>query len=186
MSLDLYLKTTHTVRHRGTGVYARRNGRQKELKTIEEVKAYFPDADLSDVREYDYEDNTVFKVNLTHNLTTMAEHVPIDGTSGTLTAYSLLWHPETNPLLRNEVLRVKNDDGSDVEQRVTRLSAELVRELMAIHYYISNHREELEVYNPENGWGDYSQLLAATKDLLIAVLDIPIEDYDEYYIYYRT
>ena len=84
MSLDLYLKSSKPVRHRGTGVFIRENGAKRELQTVEEVKAYFPDADLSDIHMYDYEDDTLFQLNLTHNLTEMASHVPIAGTEGHL------------------------------------------------------------------------------------------------------
>ena len=120
MSLDLYLRSRKSVRHRGTGVYVREDGVTRELRTMDEVKEHFPDADLSDVHVYDYEDDEVLHINLTHNLTEMASHVPIAGTDGAVTlprdfekdkpdfkpeplsAYNLLWHPETNPLLKNE------------------------------------------------------------------------------------
>ena len=116
MSLDLYIYSRRPVRHQGTGVFVRDNGQTRELKTIDEVRQHFPDAELSDIHVTDYEDNELFHMNLTHNLTEMASHVPIAGTDGhlslpqdyerdepsfspkPLTAYNLLWHPETNPL----------------------------------------------------------------------------------------
>ena len=204
MSLDLYLKSSRPVRHRGTGVFIREDGRTRELRTMEEVKAHFPDADLSDVKVVDYEDDELFHMNLTHNLTEMASHVPIAGTEGHLTlprdyergkedfkpeplsAYNLLWHPETNPLLKNETLHRKDDNGEEWDVEITRLDAELVRQLMAVQHYIANHREELSRYNPSNGWGTYEQLRDRCRDLLMAVLDIPVEDYGEYYIYCWT
>lgn len=204
MSLDLYLKSSKTVHHRGTGVFVRDNGCTRELKTLDEVKAYFPDADLSDVKVYDYEDDELFHMNLTHNLTEMASHVPIEGTDGVLslprswqkdkpdfkpeplTAYNLLWHPETNPLLKNEVVREKREDGNEWDSEVTRLDAEFVRQLMVIYQYIANNRKSLERFNPENGWGTYEQLRDRTKELLMAILDIPVEEYGEYYIYCWT
>lgn len=69
---------------------------------------------------------------------------------------------------------------------VTRIDAELVRQVMAVQHYTANHREELERYNPDNGWGTYDQLLRATQNLLIAMLDIPVSDYDDYFIYCWT
>ena len=85
MSLDLYLKSPKPVRHRSTGVFIRRDGATRELETIEEVKEHFPDADLSNIHVTEYVDDTALSINLTHNLVEMAEHVPINGTDGTLT-----------------------------------------------------------------------------------------------------
>lgn len=204
MSLDLYLESLSPVRHRGTGVFIREDGARRELKTIDEVRKRFPDADLSDVREYDYEDSTLFSLNMTHNLAKMASHVPIAGTDGHLTlprdfekeldafkpkplsAYNLLWHPETNPLLQNETLHRKDEDGDEWDTDITRLTPEFVRQLMAVHHYIANHREELEQYNPSNGYGSYDLLLCRTRDLLMVILDIPVERYGEHYIYCST
>ena len=204
MSLDLYLKSSRPVRHRGTGVFVREDGRTRELRTLKEVEEHFPDADLTDVHVTDYEDDELLHLNLTHNLTEMASHVPIAGTEGhltlprsyekdkpdfvpqPLTAYNLLWHPETNPLLKNETLHRKDDNGEEWDVEITRLDAELVRQLMAVQHYIANHREELSRFNPSNGWGTYEQLRDRCRDLLMAVLDIPVEDYGEYYIYCWT
>ncbi|MBR1500172.1 MAG: hypothetical protein IJ615_11215 [Bacteroidaceae bacterium] len=204
MSLDLYLKSQRPVRHRGTGVFVREDGQTRELKTLDEVKERFPDADLSEVNVYDYEDNDLFHLNLTHNLTEMASHVPIAGTDGhltlpqdyerdkpdfapqPLTAYNLLWHPETNPLLEQQVIHRKDDDGEEWDVEVTRLTPELVRQLMAVSYYIASHREELEQYNPENGWGTYDQLCDRTRDLMTVVCAIPFDEHHQYYIYCWT
>ena len=205
MSLDLYLKSNKPVRHRGTGVFIRKDGETRELETLDEVREHFPDADLSDIHVTDYVDDEVLHLNLTHNLTTMASHVPIAGTDGhltlprdyekdkpdwepkPLTAYNLLWHPETNPLLNNEILHRKDDDGEEWDVEITRLSPEFFRQLIAVYHYIDTHREELEQYNPDNGWGTYDQLLNATFKLLKAVLEISHEQsYPEYYIYCWT
>ncbi len=204
MSLDLSIKSARPVRHRGTGVYIRKNGATRELETLEEVKAYFPEADLSAIHVYEYEDNELFHMNLTHNLTEMASHVPIAGTDGVMTlprdferdkpdfkpkllsAYNLLWHPETNPLLANDTIHRVDDDGYEWDMEVTRIDAELVRQVMAVQHYIANNREELERYNPDNGWGNYDHLMKATTNLLIALLDIPASEYKEYYIYTST
>lgn len=200
MSLDLYIKSSRPLRHRGTGVFVRENGATRELKTLAEVKEHFPDADLNDIHVTDYEVDELFHCNMTHNLTEMASHIPIAGTEGIcalprfaddptdkpLSAYNLLWHPETNPLLKNESLHRKDEDGEEWDVEVTRIDAELVRQVMAVQHYTANHREELSAYNPDNGWGTYDQLLRATRDLLVCLLDIPVEDYGDYYIYCWT
>ena len=200
MSLDLYLRSRKPVRHRGTGVYVREDGVTRELRTMDEVKEHFPDADLSDVHVYDYEDDEVLHINMTHNLTEMASHVPIEGTDGVcalprfkddptdepLTAYNLLWHPETNPLLKNEILHRKDDNDEEWDVQVTRIDAELLRQVMVVYCYIATHGDELRKYNPSNGWGTYEQLRDASHKLLKALTDIPAEEYDEYYIYCWT
>lgn len=210
MSLDLYIYSHRPVRHQGTGVFVRDNGQTRELKTIDEVRQHFPDADLSDIHVIDYEDNELFHLNLTHNLTEMASHVPIAGTDGHLTlpqdyerdkpdftpkplsAYNLLWHPETNPLLEQTTIHRKDtaDGGEKVGevwvQPVTRITPELVRQVMAVSFYITHHRDELTPYNSDNGWGTYEQLRDRTRNLLLCLLEIPAEEYDQYCLYCWT
>ena len=204
MSLDLYIRSHHPVKHRGTGVFIRDNGQTRELKTVEEVKAHFPDADTSDIDIREWEDDELFHCNMTHNLTEMASHVPIEGTDGAMTlprdyerdkpdfkpeplsAYNLLWHPETNPLLKQVHLKGKNSDGEDYEEDVTAIDAELIRQACAVHLYIKAHREELSKYNPSNGWGSYDNLLKCSGDFVKVLLDIPAEEYDNYFLYCWT
>lgn len=201
MSLDFYLRSSRPVRHRGTGVFIRKDGCTRELETIEEVKAHFPDADLSEIHIQDYTDNVLMSFNLTHNLTTMAAHVPIEGTDGKfalprfdddpkdkpLSAYNLLWHPETNPLLKQSKVHVDADECQEEHDvDVTLLDAEFVRQLMSVQHYIATHEKELRKYDPSNGWGDYSQLNSAATSLLRCILDIPTDDLNQYYIYCWT
>ena len=204
MSLDLYIRSHQPVKHRGTGVFIRDNGQTRELKTIEEVKAHFPDADTSNIDIREWEDDELFHCNMTHNLAGMASLVPIEGTDGVLTlprdferdkpdfkpkplsAYNLLWHPETNPLLKNETIHRKDEDGEEWETEVTRIDAELIRQACAVHLYIKSHREELSKYNPSNGWGSYDNLLKCSGDFVKVLLDIPAEEYDEYFLYCWT
>ena len=204
MSLDLYIRSHHPVKHRGTGVFIRDNGQTRELKTIDEVKAHFPDADTSDINIREWEDDELFHCNMTHNLTEMASHVPIDGTDGVMTlprdfecgkpdwkpeplsAYNLLWHPETNQLLHNETIHRKDDDGEEWDIEVTRIDDELIRQACAVHLYIKSHREKLSKFNPSNGWGSYDNLLKCSGDFVKVLLDIPAEEYDQYYLHCST
>ena len=90
MSLDLHIKSKTPILKHGTGVYVRENGRNRELESLAEVRKYFPDADLSHIKEFDYETDDVWHENITHNMTEMADHVPI----GKLTLYDYLWRPK--------------------------------------------------------------------------------------------
>lgn len=201
MSLDLYIHSSRTVRHRGTGVFVRDNGMTRELQTVEEVRAHFPDAtNIDDIHIQEYEDDRYFHCNMTHNLTEMASHVPIGGTEGTLslpqswrkpeeqeqhplTAYELLWHPELNPLLEQVVTHIKDpDDGYEWDREETRLTPEYVRQTMAAYQYIAAHRDELSQYNPDNGWGSYDGLLRNVQALVQCLVGIPYEDYEIYTI----
>jgi len=158
MSLDLYLLSNKPIKKRGTGVYIRENGRTRELETIEEVRQHFPDSDLSHISEYVYETEDAWHGNVTHNLNTMASHVPVHEK----TLYELLWRPD--------------------EIGYEQLNAEYATELYLGFTYLKTHRTELEQYNPENGWGDYDLLLNFCTSLVqtITTLDYESEPYKLY------
>lgn len=125
---------------------------------MEEVRKHFPDSDLSNISEYEYADEDYWHGNITHNMTGMAGHVPVAGSG--LTLYDFLWHPEEHGFLmagspgyRDGVLRG--------------------------YLYLREHRKSLILYNPENGWGDYSLLLGFTEDFLMHLIkagdDYPVK-----------
>ena len=87
MSLDLHIKSKTPILKHGTGVYVREKGGTRELESLAEVRKYFPDADISHIKEFDYETDDMWHGNITHNMTEMADHVPI----GELTLYDYLW-----------------------------------------------------------------------------------------------
>lgn len=162
MSLDLYIYSKTPVKHKGTGVFVRVNGETKEL-TLEEIRKRFPDVNIAEYPEFETEDSTLWSRNITHNLTTMAQHVK----AGKYTLYQLLWHPEeTNLVIKDEDKfcgYLTND------YRIT---------LMLASVNIKKYRKSLQKYNPENGWGTYEQLVKFTDDLLEAINDLePIGDY---------
>ena len=72
------------------------------------------------------------------------------------------------------------------KEDVTAIDAELVRQACAVYLYIKAHREELSKFNPSNGWGSYDNLLKCSGDFLLALLDIPAEEYDNYFLYCWT
>lgn len=135
MSLDLYIKSKTPVHKRGTGVYIRENGKNRKLKTVAEVKEFFPEADLSDIKMYEYETEDLWHENITHNMGKMADHVPI----GERTLYDYLWEPD--------------------EIGFTCVTAEYVQCVFTGLLYLKAHKEELLQYlppiHPETGkrWG---------------------------------
>lgn len=157
MSLDLYIISPEPVVKHGTGVFVRENGRNVELKTMEEVRAHFPNSDLSHIHEYEYSDEDYWHGNITHNMCGMAREVPIAGTE--LTLYDLLWQPDEHCIKR----------AGDTGYRGGVLLGFL---------YLREHLKDLIKYNPENGWGNYDLLLAFTLDflqhLIMAGDDYPI------------
>lgn len=85
--------------------------------------------------------------SITNNLTTMASHVPCDVNDGAVdppTLYDMLW-------CRN---------GHVAGALISRLSSGVL--------YMQDHKDELEVYNPTNGWGDYHTLLKFAQDFMWA------------------
>ena len=81
MSLDVSLYIDTPIPVKGTGVFIRDNGRQRELSPAE-VAARWPGAEVA---EQEYETNEVFQWNITHNLNRMAEEAGL---------YVCLWKPE--------------------------------------------------------------------------------------------
>jgi hypothetical protein len=81
MSLDVYLNIEDEVLKKGTGIFIRENGANKEL-TLEEAKEKFPDFEAE---EYMTESREAYHGNITHNLGQMAEEAGI---------YKHLWRPE--------------------------------------------------------------------------------------------
>lgn len=81
MSLDVYLNIEDEILKKGTGIFIRENGANKEL-TLEEAKEKFPDFEAE---EYMTESRQAYHGNITHNLGQMAEEAGI---------YKHLWRPE--------------------------------------------------------------------------------------------
>lgn len=81
MGLDVYLSHSIPIVKKGTGVFIREGGSNREL-TVAEVKERYPE---SDIQEVEYETNEVYSANITHNLNTMA---------GEASIYKHLWRPD--------------------------------------------------------------------------------------------
>ena len=102
------------------------------------------DIDLMDKWE-----GSVFSKNITHNLSTMADNVPV-GDGATL--HDIMWDLE---------------DKFPNRTKAKQIAIPLTKALI----YINTHEKEISEYNPENGWGTYEQLLEFTKEFQMACID---------------
>ena len=168
MSLDLYINSKTPVLHRGTGVYVRENCETVELKTKQEVLTHFPDVNPDDIEEKTYEDNEYFHMNLTHNLTEMADECKVLGTcnynseSSVVTLYDLLWHPKDN--LNIEVPTL-----------------DYLEDIMQCYKKLLENPDFFKQYNPKNSWGTYEQLVRRTKEYLTVLQSIS-DNFENYTI----
>lgn len=169
MSLDLYIYSKTPVLHRGTGVYIRDNGETRELTTKQEVLTHFPDINPDDIKEKIYGDDIYFHINLTHNLTTMADKCKVDPYSKCITIhgkeptlYNLLWHPK-------EALGI------------VKPTMEYVEGLISCYKKLLEDADYFKKFNPENGWGTYEQLVKRTKEYINALMSIS-DNFENYII----
>jgi len=91
MGLDVYLTIEEEVLKKGTGIFVREDGCNKEL-TIDEAKERFPDFNAE---EYLTASNEAYHSSITHNLNKMAEEAGI---------YYHLWRPEELNITRAKEL----------------------------------------------------------------------------------
>ena len=158
MSLDLYITSEKTFNKSSTGVYVRENGRTVELKTMDEVRKHFPNADLGQIREHMYETNVVWHENITHNLGAMARNVP----TGKLALYDYLWRPK--------------------EHGFRSVSEEYRKGIAKGLTYLKNHKEELLRFEPpvdsETGkrWGNYDQFMSFCTSLAQCLSELDLSE----------
>ena len=95
MSLDLYIISKKPVKHKGTGVWVRENGQNKELSP-EEAKERFPNNEFP---EFEIEDDEYWHNNITSNLRKMSEQCTYSNNGIEYSLYRMLWHPEETGLL---------------------------------------------------------------------------------------
>lgn len=172
MSLDLYIISKTPVLHRGTGVYIRENGETKELTTKQEVLTYFPDIDSDTIEEKTYEDDTYFHINITHNLTDMADECKVLGTckynsdSTVVTLYDLMWHPEDS-------------------LNITTPNMDYLEDIISCYRKLLEEPDYFKKFNPDNGWGTYEQLAKRTKEYINALTSIS-DNFENYIIEVST
>jgi len=94
-------------------------------------------------KDLDGNEFEVWETNITHNLTTMANKAGL---------YQVMWHPHNN--------------GIDVaKDAIPQLKSGINRMYKA--------REELQKLNPENGWGNYDNLLSCASEFIDACRKYP-------------
>ena len=81
------------------------------------------------------EASDIIHMNITHNMAIMASHVPCLINNEPKTLYDAVWHPAENGCANTTPM-----------ENILRTS------LVHMIY----NQKELEKYNPENGWGSYS------------------------------
>ena len=143
MSLDVSLKYVESVVKSGSGVFIKENGKNIEL-TIEQIKERFPESEV--ITEEEFETNTVFEYNITHNLVPMAKAADI---------YMELWRPE--------------------EIGITK-ARDLINPLTDGLHRLKNNPERYKEFNPKNGWGDYEVLVGFVSRYLDACYEYPDSD----------
>ena len=91
----------------------------------------------------------VHSENITHNLGKMANAVNL---SDGLTLYDVLWRPDEHGLL---------------------YAAEIKGYLFEGWEILKNDPKKFQQYNPENGWGNYENLLEFVRNYIDACLENP-------------
>ena len=105
MSLDVSLIVKTPISKKGTGVFVRENGMNKEL-TVEEVREKFPNAVIE---ENEFETKCVFDANITHNLGEMADAAGI---------YYACWRPkEIDAIKASDILPLLEKGFEDMKAR---------------------------------------------------------------------
>lgn len=157
MSLNIYLKIKFPTVKRGTGIFIRDKGQNREL-SIEEVKEKFPEATIE---EYEYESEYIFDYNITHNLTDMAEEADL---------YKALWRPY---LLKPHTKFDNYDSEMAFEDSQTIYAEDLIPYLEAGLHKLHSNPEYYKKFNPKNGWGNYDSLFSCTRHYLDACKSRP-------------
>lgn len=158
MSLDVYLISKTPVTKKGTGVFVREAGGNREL-TVSEVMEKYPN---SVVGEVEYETENVYDANITHNLRTMAEEAGI---------YNALWRPYR--LKKDYVNPFDYIAEGRFEDQQTIQASELIESLEKGLADLKARPEHFEQFNSPNGWGMYEHFVPFVEKYLNACKEYP-------------
>ena len=143
MSLDVTLISETPVVRKGTGIFVRDKGATIEL-TVEQARERWP-AKADEIEEHEIETNELYTANITHNLGEMARAVSEQ-------FYQALWRPE--------------------DLKATQ-AMDLLKILRGGIQIMETRSRELRKLNPENGWGNFDQLLAFARKYENACREYP-------------
>lgn len=152
MSLDISIISPEPIKKKSTGIFARIDGRTREL-TREEAIEHFPNVDPNSIVEEEIETNEFWSRNITHNLTKMAYNCY--GRNWCL--YDLLWRDEMP---------------DSIIEYMTDLLASLIE--------LESDPDKYKQFNPPNGWGTYEQLIDFVRSFIHALIDMPPRSTIEY------
>ena len=159
MSLDVSLITKTPIAKKGTGVFIRENGKNKEL-TIEEVREKFPNAVIE---EYEFETDCVFDANITHNLCEMADKAGI---------YEACWRPYClHPDCPNEFDSYEEE--YEFEESHPMLAKDIIQKLEKGYEDMKARPDYFKQFDSKNGWGLYIHFLPWVEKYLEACKTYP-------------
>ena len=159
MSLDVSLISKTPITKKGTGVFIRENGKNKEL-TVEEVREKFPNAV---VEENEFETDCVFGANITHNLGRMADKAGI---------YEACWRPY---LLHPDCPKEFDsyEEEYEFEESHPMLAKDIIQKLEKGYEDMKARPEHFEKFNSPNGWGMYEHFVPFVERYLEACKEYP-------------
>lgn len=168
MSLDVYLTMDGAQSPSGSGIFMREAGSTREISRDEWDRA-FPGREPLVATATDDGGGEVYEANITHNLSTMAEHAGI---------YDACWRPyriadpEKAALVhaQEEARNFHGPDGAfELERSIAPIHAALLIEpLRAGLALLESDPERFRRHNPENGWGSYEGLVSFVRGYLRA------------------
>ncbi len=164
MSLSLTIRSDKKYRGAKTGVFVKDSGGTRELQTLDEIKVYYPDSDVSNISQEQYNSYNVWSGEIINNLSYLASHIPIIESGSPhrkLNLYYYLWKPGE---IGYDYLLDKYKDG--IEQAL-------------LYMKNSNNVVELLKYdNKEN----LEELIKFTESLFYCLKDLKINYSDEFEI----
>jgi hypothetical protein len=153
MSLDVYLIAKEPITKKGTGVFVRENGTSREL-TFEEILKKWPEATVEETEE---QTTQVFHLNITHNLVKMAEAAGL---------YEAMWRPYK--LMQGYHESDNYEAESLFEENQVIEAKMLIPFLKTGIAKLLAKPSDFTIFEPNNGWGTFIQLVNTAKDYLEA------------------
>lgn len=91
MKLIYLIRSVKKYKSKGTGVFVRDSSGVRELQTLDEIKTYYPDFDMSQITTEYYEPVDVWRGELSYNIAYLASQIWLDNET---TLYAYIWKPK--------------------------------------------------------------------------------------------